>query len=262
MKKPKRKQTPATTSEFRKDTPLTPEELNPSLPLPFYVRDNDGLPLPNYPQAQLLPWLTNIRREADSILEKEGFWETKRGKTLIKAAKWYGTPSKAIADHLGHNGIASILHELHRADNESAMIRDALAARFHSGALLTAVDIMEDRDPSSVQTWFYFGAICALYLGAAATRLNLLPFESDANLGRRQRRAGATAAGKRWHEDTTWLEKRNAAWRTLDVRLQGEHPEWSDRKRHEKIAERSQKKGIPHSTVSNVRRVLGKRHRG
>jgi hypothetical protein len=261
VSKRKRQDTEPTTSQFRQGTPLVPEDLNPLPTLPSFVKDDQGRLLPSYPQGVLLPWLENIRREAASVLERQGFWKTKRGKTLKGATKLFARPSQANLQTLGLDGMEFVLNGLWRADNESDEIKEALAALRHVRNLQVAAEIMEDKGPCSARTWFHFGAICALYLGAAATRLNLLPFEPNAKLGkdvRQDRSKGGKKATKlRWEKSKAYREWRLNVWIERDLLLRQKHPEWKASERYREIAFFSQREKISGSSFPNVKAILG-----
>jgi hypothetical protein len=240
---------------------LIPEELNPVFSLPFFTEDSEGLPVPNYPRGALWAWLGNISREAANVLEEEGFWETQRGESLLLAERAFANPNEANRNHLGQEGMAWILNYLSRDPEASARVQDALAVRFHAGYLQEGLGKVEfGAVHPSAEVWFSFGASCGLRLGAAASRLNLLPYEPDAKLGKNVRqgrtKGGRKTAAVRWKKTKPDREERNAGWIRCDDYLRETYPEMSGAERCRIIADKSKKRGLTGASEKNVSRVL------
>ena len=251
MKKAKPRQTQATTSEFHEGTTLVPEELLPLLNLPVFLEDNQGRPVPNYPHEDFFSRLRTIWLISQAFLGDHGSSKTKREETLT-AKDW----------KLRGAGLALKLHDIyHKADNEPAVVKDALAALFHVGALQVGVKILEEGGPSDARTWFNFGATCAFYLGAATARLDsLVRHESDARLGnavhKAESKGGEKTAELRWGKGKPDRERRNSWWRSCNDSLRKAEPSLSRAKRCKIIAEQSTKLGFTGSSKENVSRVL------
>ena len=148
----------------------------------------------------------------------------------------------------------------HKADNEPAEVKDALAARFHVDALQVGVTILNEGGPSDARTWFNFGATCALYLGAATARLDcFIRHEPNARLAKAisegQSKGGKTTAQRRWEKGKEERRWRNQIWIDRNDLLRQKHPDWSARKRYQEIVMFSQEEEPPR--FFSFKRALG-----
>jgi hypothetical protein len=258
MKRPKRKQTQATTSEFHEGTPLVPEELCPLLDLPVMVRDSEGRRVPNYSRERLSPWLRTVSLLAKSFLDEQARSKAESARVLMATEeKLVWEPTKAL----------KIDDLLHKADDEPAVFKDALAALWHADNLQEGIRVLKAGGPSDAHTWFYFGVIGGLYLGEATARLDSLArHEPDTRRGKALHRGESTGgmktAERRWGPTKPERERRNTWWRSCDEWLRKTQPKLSAAKRYEIIAKKSKDNGFAGSSTKNIALVLREHHHG
>lgn len=194
---------------------IVPEELNPPLRLPAFDLDGYGVPVPAH-GGDARQWVQKILVGVNRILAKKGFLNTDQGQAATAFLQWARSDPKFFTRQGGPGLVFHLLSQLLRDVDGDDATQDALAALIHAGLLGGGMKLIESHPDKTARLWFEFGTSYALYLGAAAARLNLLRWQNLAVLGNKRLRMLREAGKTRWKlQPQRW-----AAWRAEGEREQ------------------------------------------